>query len=75
MKKTTGPDLTAATLDKTYRITAIEADDEMKDFLFTLGCYEGEKITVISVLSNNFVVAVKDARYSIDQELARAIHI
>lgn len=48
-------------------------DLDMKEFLFTLGCYEGEEVTIISVLSGNLVINVKDARYSIDKELASAI--
>jgi ferrous iron transport protein A len=48
-------------------------NDEIKDFLFTLGCYEGEAITVISILSDQYVVVVKDARYSIDKDLASSI--
>jgi ferrous iron transport protein A len=48
-------------------------DEEIKDFLFTLGCYEGEAVTVISILSENYVITVKDARYSIDKDLAEAI--
>ncbi|WP_330400324.1 FeoA family protein [Tepidibacter mesophilus] len=59
-----------------YIIKSIETDDEdMESFLFTLGCYEGEKVTVISVLAENYVISVKDARYSIDLELAQAILI
>lgn len=50
-------------------------DEEIKDFLFTLGCYEGESVTVISILAENYVIAVKDARYSIDKDLAEAIII
>jgi ferrous iron transport protein A len=50
-------------------------DEEIKNFLFTLGCYEGELITVISILADNYIIAVKDARYSIDRELAEAIII
>jgi ferrous iron transport protein A len=50
-------------------------DEEIKDFLFTLGCYEGEAVTVISILSENYVISVKDARYSIDKDLAEAIII
>lgn len=50
-------------------------DEELKNFLFTLGCYEGETITVISVLAENYIITVKDARYSIDKELAEAIII
>ena len=68
--------LAQAKINKEYEIREISANDEgMKDFLFTLGCYEGEKVTVISVLAENFVISVKDARYSIDQELAEAIVI
>ncbi len=64
-------------LNKKYIVKDIVTgeDDEMKGFLFTLGCYEGQSITIISRLNNNFVVVIKDARYSIDLELASAIHI
>jgi len=48
-------------------------DEELKNFLFTLGCYEGETVTVLSVVSDNLVISVKDARYSIDKDLAEAI--
>ncbi len=61
-------------LNTEYTIKEILAnDDELKSFLFTLGCYEGEKVTIISELAENYVISVKDARYSIDQELAEAI--
>ncbi len=50
-------------------------DKELKNFLLTLGCYEGETVTLISVLAENYVIAVKDARYSIDKDLAEAIII
>lgn len=50
-------------------------DEELKNFLLTLGCYEGETITLISILADNYVIAVKDARYSIDKDLAKAIII
>ncbi|WP_130807613.1 FeoA domain-containing protein [Senegalia massiliensis] len=66
--------LSKAKMNVEYTIKDIETDDEeMKDFLFTLGCYEGEKVTVISVLAENYVISVKDARYSIDLELAKVI--
>ncbi|MBQ8326484.1 MAG: ferrous iron transport protein A [Lachnospiraceae bacterium] len=50
-------------------------DDELNAFLFSLGCYSGEPITVISHLKGGCVVSIKDARYNIDKELARAISI
>ena len=57
-----------------YIIRAIETDDEELDsFLFSLGCYSGEPITVVSRKGKGCVVAVKDARYSIDSMLAEAI--
>ncbi len=61
---------------KEYTITAIETDDEELDaFLFSLGCYSGESITVVSRKKNNCVVSIKDGRYSIDNQLAQAIII
>jgi Fe2+ transport system protein FeoA len=63
-------------LNTEYIIKDIKTnDDELKDFLFTLGCYEGESVTVISILAENYVITVKDARYSIDKDLAEAIII
>ncbi|MCT4607036.1 MAG: ferrous iron transport protein A [Marinisporobacter sp.] len=65
-----------AEVDVEYTIKKIETnDEELKNFLFTLGCYEGEKLTVISILAENYVITVKDARYSINSELAEAIII
>lgn len=61
---------------KEYIIRQIETDDEeMNAFLFSLGCYSGEKITVISHIKSGCIVAVKDARYNFDQQLADAIII
>lgn len=48
-------------------------DEELNDFLFTLGCYSGEPITVVSHLKGSCVVAIKDGRYNIDNQLAEAI--
>lgn len=59
-----------------YIIRAIETDDEEMDaFLFSLGCYSGEPITVISRLRSACVVSIKDGRYTIDRELAQAIAV
>ena len=57
-----------------YIIKAIETDDqEMDAFLFSLGCYTGESITVVSHLKGGCVVSIKDGRYNIDHQLADAI--
>jgi len=59
---------------KEYIIQQIETDDEEMDaFLFSLGCYSGEPITVISHLKSGCVVSIKDARYNMDAQLASAI--
>lgn len=61
---------------KEYIIKSIDTnDEEIKEFLFTLGCYSGEPITVISKKKNNIVISVKDARYNIDSDLASVITI
>ena len=53
----------------------ITDDEELKSFLFSLGCYSGEPITVVSRLKGGCVVSIKDARYNIDNDLAQAISI
>ena len=51
------------------------ADEELNAFLFSLGCYSGEPITVIKRRKSGCVVSIKDGRYNIDSELAEAIII
>lgn len=59
-----------------YLIKGIATEDEeLEAFLFSLGCYSGEPITVISHLRGGCVVSIKDARYNIDTDLAQAISI
>lgn len=59
-----------------YIIQSIETDDEELDaFLFSLGCYSGEPITVVSKTKGGCVVSIKDGRYTIDNQLAEAIGI
>jgi len=61
---------------KEYIIKNIETDDEELDaFLFSLGCYSGEPITVVSHLKGGCIVSIKDGRYNIDNALAEAIII
>ena len=62
--------------DGEYVIKEIKTDDEeLNAFLFSLGCYSGEKIAVIRHLKGGLVVAIKDSRYNIDNQLAEAILI
>ena len=66
--------LVDAELGKEYIIQQIETDDEELDaFLFSLGCYTGEPITVISRRRGGCTVSIKDGRYNIDNQLAAAI--
>ena len=68
--------LRSAETEKEYVIKNIVTDDEELDaFLFSLGCYAGERITVISRLKGGCVVSIKDGRYTIDNDLADAIEI
>ena len=59
-----------------YKVRQIDTEDEeLNAFLFSLGCYEGEPITVVSHLKGGCVVAIKDGRYNMDRQLAAAIQI
>lgn len=68
--------LTQAREGQEYIIRRIETEDEELDaFLFSLGCYSGEPITVIAHLKGGCVVSIKDGRYNMDNQLASAILI
>ena len=59
-----------------YKIQQVFTDDEeLKSFLFSLGCYSGEPITLVSRKKAGCVVSIKNGRYSIDNQLASAIFI
>ena len=61
---------------KEYIIKSVNTnDEELNSFLFSLGCYSGEPITVIFRRKKNCIVSVKDGRYSIDSHLAQAIMV
>ena len=69
-------DLFLAEIGKEYTIKEVlSGDAEVDSFLFSLGCYSGEPITVINRTKSACIVVVKDARYSIDKELSRCIKI
>ena len=66
--------LKEAQVGKEYVIRKIETDDEdLNAFLFSLGCYSGETVTVVRRLKSGCILAIKDGRYSIDNQLAEAI--
>ena len=65
-----------AEVGKEYTVVSINTDDEELDsFLFSLGCYSGEPITVVTRRKHGCVVSIKDGRYSIDNALADAITV
>lgn len=69
-------DLTTAPLSKEFIIQQINTNDaELNAFLFSLGCYTGEPITVVSRRKGSVTVAIKDGRYTIDNQLAAAIRV
>ena len=66
--------LADAMIGEEYIVKEIQTEDEeLKSFLFSLGCYSGEPITVIAHIKGGCVVSIKDARYNIDTDLAKAI--
>ena len=69
-------DLTVAEVGKEYIVKEIKTgDSEVNSFLFSLGCYSGEPITVINKMKSACIVIIKNARYSIDKNLASCIRI
>lgn len=68
--------LKTVNLGTEYIVSRIATDDgELDAFLFSLGCYEGQPITVVSRQKGGCIVAIKDARYNIDNQLAEAIKV
>ena len=66
--------LTIVPEGKEYIVQRVQTEDrELDAFLFSLGCYSGEPITVVSRRRSNCIVSIKDGRYSIDRQLAEAI--
>ena len=67
--------LSKARVGHTGLIGTISGNDKIRQFLFSLGCSEGEEITLISVLAGNYIINVKDSRYAIDKKMAKAIQL
>ena len=65
--------LSKAKIGQTFNIKSVDGKEKIKKFLFTLGCYEGEEITLISKLAGNYVVNIKDSRYALDENMAKSI--
>lgn len=65
--------LSKAAIGQTFKIERVEGKEKVKKFLFTLGCFEGEEITLISKLAGNYIVNIKDSRYALDESMAKSI--
>lgn len=59
----------------TYIVESINGDEDMNAFLFSLGCFEGEEITIVKKMRSNFIVNIKNGRYGIDKQLASVIEV
>lgn len=57
------------------KIKTISGNEKIRKFLFTLGCSEGEEITLISILGGNYIIGLKDSRYAIDLNMAKSIEL
>ena len=69
-------DLTVAEVGKEYIVKEVlTGDSEVNSFLFSLGCYSGEPITVINKMKSACIVVIKNARYTIDKNLASCVKI
>lgn len=67
--------LSKAQVGYTANVKSVEGKEKIQKFLFTLGCFEGEQITLISKLAGNYVVNIKDSRYALDENMAQAIRL
>lgn len=67
--------LTKGSTGTVYTINGIHGDEEINNFLFTLGCFEGESISVVKKMHSNLIINVKGGRYGIDIDLADVIEV
>ena len=68
-------DLADVGFGQTVTVKEIEGKEKVKNFLVSLGCFEGEQITLISRLSGNYIVNIKDSRYAIEKMNAKSIFV
>lgn len=67
--------LNEAKIGYSGQISKVLGNEKVQKFLFSLGCCEGEEITLISVLAGNYIINIKDSRYAIDKKMAMAIEL
>lgn len=57
------------------RVTNVTGKDETRRFLENLGFVQGSEVTVVSEISGNMIVNVKDTRVAIDKTMANRIMV
>ena len=67
--------LSKAVPGRAVKVKSVAGSDKICRFLFTLGCHEGEEITLVSILAGNYIIRVKDSRYAIDKRMAQLIEV
>ena len=60
---------------KVYTVKGVKGDKEINTFLFSLGCFEGEKISILKKMYSNYIVNIRGERYGIDKDLAESIEV
>jgi|GEM_PF-511128 len=56
-------------------IASVAGTDKIRRFLYAIGCYPGERITLVSILAGNYVVRIKDSRFAVDRKMAQIIEL
>ena len=67
--------LTEGNIHNIYTIKSIKGNEEINKFLFTLGCFEGETISIVKKMYSNLIINIKGGRYGIDKDLAEIIEV
>lgn len=67
--------ITKAKIGSTYEVARIEGREKVQRFLLSLGCYPGERVTLVNILAGNYIVNIKDSRFALDQETAEAVFL
>ena len=67
--------LAKASQGSKLKVRGLHGNEKVNRFLFSLGCGEGEEITLVSILAGNYVINIKDSRYAIDRKMAQYIEV
>ncbi|MCI5519112.1 MAG: ferrous iron transport protein A [Treponema sp.] len=67
--------LSMASIGEHFLIKKINGKEEVRRFLENLGFVAGTEISLISEISGNVIVQVKDSRVAISKEMAQKIII